>query len=217
MKKAVIFDMDGVLSDTEWIYVDKILEFLREKGIGIPASQINDLFGQTMLTICKELKSRYQLSGDPRLFADRIHALRDAHIKEYGIFPMEGAVTLVKALYKKGVPMAVASSAPGYLIRSNMRHFGIEACFSYFVSGRDCVCGKPDPEIYLRAAELLNVSPSECVVIEDSSNGVNAAKNAGMYCIAFVPKKAVPQDISRADRILTSFVGLDIDSLFPGG
>lgn len=213
MRKAVIFDMDGVLSDSEWIYVDKILVFLKEEGIDVPASEINELFGQTMLAICKELKSRYQLSGEPELFVDRIHALRDAHIKEHGIFPMEGAAALVQALYNKGVPMAVASSAPRDLLRSNMRHFGIEGCFKHFISGKDCVCGKPAPEIYLRAAELLNVSPSECVVIEDSSNGVNAAKNAGMYCIAFVPQKAVPQDVSRADRILTSFVGLDADSL----
>ena len=81
------------------------------------------------------------------------------------------------------------------------------------VSGLECSQGKPDPEIYLKAAALLHTAPSDCLVIEDSSNGVAAAKNAGMTCYAFVPPKAVPQDISRADTVLTSFTDLDPDRL----
>ena len=72
----------------------------------------------------------------------------------------------------------------------------------------DCRRGKPDPEIYLKAAAMLGVEPGDCIVVEDSSNGVASAKAAGMRCIAFVPPKAVPQDISVADAAVSSFAQL---------
>ena len=210
MKKAVIFDMDGVLSDSEWIYVDKILEMLREEGICIDAEEINDLFGQSMIFLCTELKNRYRLNKEPAYYADRVHMLRDKHIKEHGLFPMEGAVDLVIKLHNRGIPVAVASSAPEETIRSNMVRFGIEAYIDHIVSGLSCRHGKPYPDIYLKASTLLDTPPEDCLVIEDSSNGVQAAKAAGMYCIAFVPEKAVAQDISMADQIMTTFVGIDL-------
>lgn len=204
MAKAVIFDMDGVLSDSEWIYVEKILEVLREEGIIIEAEDINDLFGQSMLYICEKLKKRYHLPEPASFYADRVHCLRDKLIEEKGLFPMEGAVDLVRKLYYEGIPLAVASSAPVETIRGNMRRFCIENYFELFVSGLDCSKGKPDPEIYLRAASLLEVDPCDCIAVEDSANGVAAAKAAGMYCIAFVPPKAVPQDVSIADKTVVS-------------
>ena len=213
MKKAVIFDMDGVLSDSEYIYVEKILEMLEEEGIRIEAVEISDLFGQSMIHLCTELKRRYGLNKEASVYRDRVHELRDRHIEEKGLYPMEGAVELVRSLHKRGIPIAVASSAPLKTIRGNMDHFGIGDCIDGMVSGLECSQGKPDPEIYLKAAALLHTAPSDCLVIEDSSNGVAAAKNAGMTCYAFVPPKAVPQDISRADTVLTSFTDLDPDRL----
>lgn len=213
MKKAVIFDMDGVLSDSEWIYVDKILEMLREENIFIEAEEINDLFGKSMIFLCQELKSRYHLNKEASYYADRVHALRDKHIKDHGLFPMEGAVELVEKLHGQGIPIAVASSAPLETIKGNMMRFGIYDYIDAIVSGLDCSRGKPYPDIYLEAASRLGLSPDDCVVVEDSANGVAAAKNAGIYCIAFVPPKAVKQDVSRADRILTGFAGVDPDSI----
>ena len=213
MKKAVIFDMDGVLSDSEYIYVEKILEMLDEEGVHVGATDLSDLYGQSMIKVCTELKRRYELPGTPSSYADRVHALRDRHIAEHGVFPMEGATDLVKGLHSRGVPIAVASSAPIETILGNMKRFGIDIYIDHFVSGLECGRGKPDPEIYLKAASLLHAAPSECVVFEDSSNGVKAAKNAGMYCFAFVPPKAVAQDVSMADCLLTSFVGLDPNSV----
>ena len=217
MYKAVIFDMDGVLSDSEWIYVKKILEFLAEEGIRIKAEEINDLFGRSMIFICSELIDKYGLAGDARVYAQRIHKMRDDHIRQNGLYPMEGATDLVKELKNMGIPMAVASSASIETIRSNMERFGIEDCFDAFVSGLNCPQGKPWPDIFLYAAKALNKEPAECIVIEDSANGVTAAKRAGMYCYAFVPKKAVPQDLSPADAFITSFVGLSAHALINPG
>ena len=84
--KAVVFDMDGVLSDSEWIYAEKILEVLREEGTYIEADEINDLFGQSMLNICIELKKRYHLSEQAKYYAERVHYLRDKLIEKEGLF-----------------------------------------------------------------------------------------------------------------------------------
>ena len=126
---------------------------------------------------------------------------------------MEGAKDLVKELKKMGIPMAVASSASIETIKSNMERFGIADCFDAFISGLNCSQGKPWPDIFLNAAKALNKKPAECIVIEDSANGVTAAKRAGMFCYAFVPEKAVPQDLSSADTIINTFVGLSAKDL----
>ena len=205
MSKAVIFDMDGVLSDSEWIYVEKILSVLSEEGVNVPAEEINDLFGQSMICICRELKERYNLKNEPDEYAGRILRLRDEHIEEHGLYPMEGAVEFVRKLHDAGIPLAVASSADAQTIRVNMESFGIADCFDHLVSGLDCENGKPAPDLYLKAADLLGKDPKDCIVFEDSASGVRAAKSAGMYCYAFVPPKAVPQDISPADEIVHRF------------
>ena len=203
--KAVIFDMDGVLSDSEWIYEKKILQVLAEEGISIKSEEINDLFGQNMLIICRELKARYGLQDKPENYAARIYALRDEHIEKNGLYPMPGAVEFVRKLHDAGIPLAVASSANAATIGANMERFGITDCFDYLVSGVDCAHGKPEPDIYLKAAELLGKDPADCIVFEDSANGVAAAKGAGMYCYAYVSPGAVPQNVSPADRIIHSF------------
>ena len=144
MGKAVIFDMDGVLSDSEWIYVEKIIEVLREEGVFIEAEEINDLFGRSMTHIAEELIKRYDLQGSVSYYAERVFALRDKLIKEEGIYPMDGAVDLVRSIHEAGIPVAVASSAPLETIISTMSRFGIDAFIDYFVSGTDCVRSKPD-------------------------------------------------------------------------
>ncbi len=202
--KAVIFDMDGVLSDSEWIYVEKILEVLREEGINIEAEEINDVFGRSLDQVTEILKRRYDLPMDAGFYCERILFLRDKLIEEEGVFPMDGAVELVRDIHNAGIPIAVASSSHIQTIRGNMKRFGMDSYIDHYVSGVDCTRSKPDPEIYLRAASLLNIDPCECIAVEDSANGVKAAKAAGMYCIAFVPPKAVLQDVSTADETVTS-------------
>lgn len=213
MRRAVLFDMDGVISDTERFYVEAIIERLKQEGISVIPEQLGDLFGSTMRHNWGILKEWYGLQGDVDTYVDEVHKIKMEIQEAQGLKPMPGVVELIRKLHGAGIPLAVASSSPREVIEHHMKAFGIRDCFDAIVSGLECREGKPDPEIYLKAAKDLGVEPSECVVIEDSSNGVRAGKAAGMYCHAYVPPQAYPQDVSVADHVLDSFCNLAVEDV----
>lgn len=216
MRCGVLFDMDGVISDTERFYVEAMIERLRREGITATPAELSSLFGSTMRHNCGILKERYGLAKDADTYVDEIHEIKEQLLVAQGLRPMPGAVELIQKLHAAGVLMAVASSSPREVIEHHMEAFGIMDCFDTIVSGVECREGKPAPEIYLRAAENLGLQPSECVVIEDSCNGVKAGKAAGMYCYAYVPPQAYRQDVSAADDRLESFCGLEPEDILRG-
>ncbi len=216
MRRAVLFDMDGVISDTERFYVEAMIERLKREGVTVRPEQLNDLFGSTMRHNWGVLKERYGLQKDVDTYVEEVHEIKEHMLEVQGLHPMPGAVELIRKLYEAGVLLAVASSSPRDVIEHHMEAFGIQDCFDTIVSGLECREGKPAPEIYLRAAENLGAAPAECVVIEDSANGVKAAKAAGMYCHAYVPPQAYSQDVSTADNRLESFLGLKVEDVLCG-
>jgi beta-phosphoglucomutase len=120
---------------------------------------------------------------------------------------------VVRALQRRGVILAVTSSAVGPEIDAILRRFGLREAFATIVDGSMVTHAKPDPEAYLVTAAILGVSPSECVVFEDSRVGVLAAKAAGMYCVAVRAAHArLPQDLSAADLVLSSLCELHVDA-----
>lgn len=209
MKKAVIFDMDGVISDTEWIYVDKVLQILSEEGVYVTGDEIHDVFGTNMTHLCSQLKERFPLKRSTEEMKERVHRLRDIHFDKHGIKPVEGAPELIRELSDMGIKIAVASSAKRAVIERTLSGFDIRDRIDAVLSGAEIERGKPWPDLYLKAAEALGMSPDECVVIEDTPPGVKGAKSAGMKCVAFAPKKAVKMDLGLADVRITDFVGLD--------
>lgn len=213
MRRAVLFDMDGVITDTEKYYVEATTMHLKECGYDIRPEEMMDLFGSTQMRIWEILVERYNVDPDLEKHVDRVHEIRDELIEKEGLNPMPGVVELIRNLSQAGVPLAVASSAPLETIRHNMEVIGVSECFDVMVSGLECEHGKPAPDIFLLAAKRLGVKPEESVVIEDSGNGVKAAKAAGMYCHAYVPPQAYRQDVSSADRMQTSFVGLTVKDI----
>lgn len=213
MRRAVLFDMDGVISDTERFYIEAIIERLKREGISVTPVQINDLFGSTMRHNWGVLKERYGLQGDVDTYVDEVHEIKEYLLETQGLKPMPGVVELIRKLHEAGILLAVASSSPREVIEHHLEAFGIQDCFDTIVSGLECREGKPAPEIYLRAAKNLGAVPAECVVIEDSTNGVKAGKAAGMYCYAYVPPQAYRQDVSAADHMLESFCNLEVEDV----
>lgn len=208
MRRAVLFDMDGVITDTERFYVEGLLSVLKHEGIEEDPENLSDLFGSTLDHNCTVLKKKYGLPGTVEEYIAMVLAYRDRAIREIGLLPMPGVLELIGRIRDAGIPMAVASSSHYDTIVENMEKLGIRECFDAIVSGMDCKNSKPDPEIYLTAAKQLGMKPEECVVIEDSHNGLIAGKAAGMYCHAYVPPQACRQDVSMANDILESYEGL---------
>lgn len=207
MITAVIFDMDGVIADSEYFNVEAKHVILQNAGIKVDWHYHDKFLGTTHEYMWTEMKKEFnQLKHEVPYYIDLWVKTRKELIKEEGLKPMPGVVELIHGLKEKNLKLAVASSSLKEDIMENMNTFGITDCFDAFVSGSECENGKPDPEIFLKAAKILGKDPGECIVVEDSQAGVQAAKAAGMKCIGYAPEDATKQDLSLADRVIHSFL-----------
>ena len=199
--QAVIFDMDGVLVDSEFLHTKAEKKTLAPYGIELSKEEINNYMGMGVKMILKSLIEKYPLpiTGET-LF--RIHEknLSDLFQEELEIMP--GAMEIINHLKNRKIKLALASSSSPALIDLVLKIIHLESAFDVVISGEEVANGKPFPDIFRKTAELLNVQPDRCVVIEDSKNGVTAAKSAGMICIGFRSPNSRNQDISRSDCIV---------------
>jgi len=209
MLKAVLFDMDGVLVDSELFFYETERRLLEELGHHLTKEYYKQFVGSSCEYMWNKFKTDYELSVSTDYLDRRGRELLDVLVKENGGFPeVPFARSLVKGLKGK-YRLAVASSSSMASIERNMNSMNISDCFDKFVSGMDLERTKPAPDIFLLAAKELGVKPEECIVIEDSCNGVTAAKAAGMVCIGYVNENSGNQDLSKADYLVTSFEGID--------
>ncbi len=206
MIKGVIFDMDGVLIDSEPIHKKTFLQYLKELDVNLTPADHDAFIGTTNRQIFARLKEQYSL-------ADSIATLVEGYEQRYMAAlqaenvdaPIPGVLELVAGLKHEGHKMAVASSSPRQHIDLILEMLGLSSFFVASVSGNEVTHSKPAPDIFLRASSLLGLSPKECLVIEDSYNGVTAAKAAGMACIGLQNPNSGQQDLSQADRIISVY------------
>jgi HAD superfamily hydrolase (TIGR01509 family) len=176
--KAALFDMDGLLFDSERIGLIEMIAAAGEQGILMEEEPVRATIGKTIES-AKEVYMQWYPTLDYDALRDaftrRMHALA-----EKGEMPLkEGVHKLLEALKNKGIPMAVASSSGEETIRSYLDHAGILHYFDVLVSGVDMPRSKPFPDIFLAAAQRLGTKPEDCLVLEDSYNGVKAGRAAG--------------------------------------
>lgn len=211
MIKGVIFDMDGVLTDnkeqdfTAWkrVFADFSLDlnfegyksFTGMKGEAIVLKYIKSEAGEeaTMLTRRKE-----------EYFIEEI--------KKTKIEPMKGVVRLLNDLKKNNIKMGIGTAAMEFKAYAILEELGIKDFFEVLVSAEKVKKGKPDPETYLKVAEYLNLKPEECIVIEDAPNGIEAAKNGGIKCVA-ITSTHKEFELQHADKIIDFFDELKVDEL----
>ena len=184
---AVIFDMDGVIVDTEPGYYEALNEYLLPFGIHVSLEVNRQLIGVPYSRIFEVLQEEYGLQGvTSDEVVEGMERIRKANIKRDGYVAVDGTRELIHLLKKRGIRTAIASSSPGSAIEEVMDAVGIRENIDAYVSGHDeCTRGKPDPEIFLTAAKKLGVEPKRCVVVEDAISGVRGAKAAGMYVIGY--------------------------------
>lgn len=214
MFKAVIFDMDGVIIDSEIVHYHMTRKYTEELGIQVTEEELNTFAGLANKEIFTYLKSKHGLKqtvdemklGYEKRYMDYLQSDKDQK-------PINGVDLLIKDIYKRGFLIALASSACIENITAVLDKFNLQKYFNVTVSGCDFERSKPSPDIYLHTAKLLKVDPSECVVIEDSTNGIKAAKAAGMTCIAFRNPNSGNQNHSLADIIIDSFSEIDLSKM----
>lgn len=209
MIKAVIFDMDGVMIDSEplWEKTERIL--LARRNIDYSPEYRDLIVGLNQNDSGKLLRETFSLKETvDEIISERVDILTEIYKEELEVVPV--LTPLLKDLRLREYLLAVASSSPLRVINFVLGMFSLHKYFDAVVSGECTENGKPHPDIYLHTAERLGVKPSESVAIEDSINGVRSAKSAGMYCIAIPDKRLSREEFERADVILERMEELNI-------
>lgn len=213
MKIGVIFDSDGVIVDSEQQSLTAFRQAIAEQGIFIPPEEVWQWCGLTDESIIKGLEEKYNRKIDLQQFTRRKFDIYfKLAEKELRLFP--GVIELLDKLEKANIPYALASSGPREKINFNLKKVGLLDRFKVIVSGEDVVESKPAPYIYLKAAELINRAPEECVVIEDSPNGLLGANRAGMVTIGLRTTFKDDSILRDADCILDSLEQVNLELLY---
>lgn len=207
--RAVIFDVDGVLVDSEYVFLTSIRHFLQKHGTDAEFSELSAFLGKPEAEITEIVRETYHFS-EKYTFDEVRHGIYDEYseVMESGrAAPMKGVSIFLAYLKERGILSAVATSG-------TMRHYeqirsgiGMEHDFDVIVTFEDVSRGKPDPEIFLKACERLQakgIAKEAMAVIEDSPNGIRAARAAGLYVFGFKGSQ-IQQDTSAADREVRSF------------
>lgn len=210
MIKAVIFDMDGMMVDTEPLQSLAFERVIYEYG----KSPIFCENGLVQIVGIRE-EDNWDLLKQKHLIDESIEVLGQKRKVYYRsilhdrIFPMPGLFYLLSLFEQKGLKMAVGSSSKFEYIKLTISSLGIEKFFNVTVSGEEVEHGKPSPDIFLLAAQRMGLMPASCLVLEDAETGVAAARAAGMKVIAVPSVYTKNQDFSNASRIANSMTEID--------
>lgn len=207
MIRAVLFDMDGILFDSERAYMDGNIEVLHSLGYTGPDSGLYGVIGKNMDGLYRYF---YDLL-DHKVPLEEVKRADDQYFVDHPVdfkkilFPdIPGTV---KKLKRDGKILAVCSSSPKDVIDQCLKEIGLDCYFDYSISSDQVDRPKPAPDVYVHAMRVLHLSPSECIVYEDSCDGIAAAKNAGLRVIAREDRR-YGQDQSEADWIVKDSTGM---------
>jgi HAD superfamily hydrolase (TIGR01509 family) len=205
--QAVIFDMDGVLVDSEPFGFEAMRRMVARYGLGYSEQENAEFLGRTTLESCRILKARHGLPDAAETLADFYIEGMLAQIEE-GPVPMPGVPDVLERVRAGGYRLAIASSAELRVIHANLTALALGPLFEAVVSGTQVARGKPAPDVFIAAADRLAVPPDRCLVVEDSRNGLLAAKAAGMICAVVPCAYTRHQDFREADHHLTALPDL---------
>ena len=212
MIRAVIFDMDGVIVESEHIHIEAEQQTMLKHGVRISAEELHAYTGTTAEFMFTELIRKYKLNTTfERIFSEKEDIL--FRLLEKETRPTKGVIKLLKKLKQKGIRLAIASSSDRKLIEYILRRLDISRLFDFVVGAEDIAHSKPNPEIFLKSARGLKVKPVECLVVEDAKLGIDAAKSAGMKAIGYRNPNSGDQDLSRADMIIYDFSRFSVEEM----
>ena len=211
MIKAAIFDLDGVLIDSEKWHHESFNQVLKEFHLQLELKEFKHLFGTGALSIIRGIFEKNGIAKNPLPYVSKKDEIYRELIKNK-IKALPGAGELLQRLKEKDYKTALASSTALENLELIMKKLGIEKYIDYYISGATLQQTKPNPEIFLRCALALKVENEECLVVEDSKAGIEAAKNAGMKCIAVaftLPK----EDLVKADKAVNRIGDITLEMI----
>ncbi len=181
--QAVLFDLDGSLVDSMWIWKQIDIDYLGRFGYELPETLQSEIEGMSFLETAQYMKKRFDIPQEiEEMIADWNSMAWDKYEKE--VFLKPGAEEFLQECRKRGIKLGIASSNSRELVENVVQARGLQGVFGCIMTGSDNVKGKPAPDIYLRAAEGLGVEPKHCLVFEDIIQGIQAGKSAGMRVCA---------------------------------
>ncbi|MFZ0489613.1 MAG: HAD family phosphatase [Salegentibacter sp.] len=205
MPEIIIFDMDGVLVDSEPLHKELEQQLFKELDLQITPAYYNQLVGTSPRQMWERITSDFELQIPVDELLQREKELKLSEIRKLSLQLNKGVEALLKDLKKNEFRLSVGSSSPKKIIELFLEKTGISHLFDHAVSSEEVTHGKPAPDIFLRIASLYEIAPEGLVVVEDSRNGVVAAKAAGMRCIGYVNANSGEQDLSQADLLVERF------------
>ncbi len=204
---TAIFDLDGTLIDNNAFHLQSWKQYLKEIGKQISEEEYKkNINGRTNKDAIEYIYGRKMSADEAMIYTLEKEAIYRSLYQPY-IQPVAGLLQLLQTLHQLNVPMAIATSGIPVNIEFMFQHIPIKQYFKEIVHSAHIKKGKPDPEIYLKTAELLQVKPDQCLVFEDAVVGVQAAKKAGMKVIA-VTTTHTAEELKEADKIITDYTVL---------
>jgi HAD superfamily hydrolase (TIGR01509 family) len=209
---AVVFDMDGVLIDSHPAHRAAWREFLRVMGRDASEAELAFILeGRTRSEILRHFFGELG-NEDLQEFGKRKDEIFRGMERQIG--PVFGVLDFVEELDRRGIPMAVATSASEIRTFSTIERLGLGGCFEAVITASDVSAGKPNPMVYRLACERIGVPPQEALAFDDASAGIEAARSAGMRCIGVASNGySANLVMAGAERVIPDFAGLEFDSI----
>ena len=214
MIQTVIFDMDGVIVDTEPVHRYAYFKQFEELNIAVTEEMYTSFTGFSTRNTFQKLKEVFVIEQEVEDLIQRKRSIfNDAFDSKADLELLEGVEMLIIELHRNGMQLILASSASKVTIERVFNRFKLHDYFTHVVSGEDFPKSKPHPAIFEHAASLSIAPKENCIVIEDSTNGIKAAKAAGILCIGYNSIHSEAQNLSQADVIINHFNELDFNAV----
>jgi len=202
--QAVVFDLDGLLIDSEPIFLEVVQRFLARRGHVLAPELHQLMMGSPARQVLPLFRRHYQLTDSVEAMTDECAELYFQIWEQRPALPLPGALELLGRLEAAGVPKGMATSSRRGYVEKVLAPFALLPRFDFVLTADDITHGKPDPEIYRKAAARLAVSPERMLVLEDSVNGLRAAKGAGARCIVVPHPYVDRKQLTQADAVVDS-------------